>query len=134
MMLSLGSIMFAHRVLHCFAYAQLVLAAASEPALALQVSDVFSAIVAKRPSPAVMITGRKGTRNYVPDDAETSDDAAEIPDGAKISAEAIKENPSQPEETAKERLDQCLASWDKGTHITQNTWHQICERQIKANE
>ena len=119
--------MFAHRALQCLAYAQLVLAAASEPALALQVSDVFSAIVAKRPSPAVMITGRKGTRNYVPDDAEASDDA-------EISAEAIKENAAQPEETAKERLDQCLASWDKGTHITQNTWHQICEREIKSNE
>ena len=65
--------MFAHRTLHWFAYAQLVLAAVSEPALALQVSDAFSAIVAKRPSPAVMVTGRKGTRNYVPDDAETSD-------------------------------------------------------------
>ena len=119
--------MIARRTLHWFAYAQLVLAAASEPALALQVSDALSAIVARRPSLTVMVTGRKGTRNYVPDDAEASDDP-------EISAEAIKENAAQPEETSKERLDQCLASWDKGTHITQNTWHQICEREIKANE
>jgi hypothetical protein len=59
------------------------------------------------------------------DDTEASDE---------ISAEAIKENAAQSEETAKERLDQCLASWDKETHITQNTWHQICERQIKSTE
>ena len=119
--------MFAHRTLHWFAYAQLVLAAASEPALALRASDAFSTVVAERPSLALMGTLRKGTRNYVPDDAGASDDA-------EISAEAIKENAAQPEETAKERLDQCLASWDKGTHITQNSWHQICEREIKASE
>ena len=125
--------MLAHRTLHWFAYAQLVLAAVSEPAIALQVSDAFSAIVAKRPSAAVMVAGRKGTRNYVSEDAETSD-GAEISDDAEISAVVIKENPAKPGETAKERLDQCLASWDKGTHITQNSWHQICERQIKADE
>jgi hypothetical protein len=118
--------MFAHRTLHWFAHAQLVLAAASEPALASQSSDAFSTNVAKRPSLAVMVTGRKGTRNYLPDDAEASDDP-------ETSAEA-KENAAQPAAAAKDRLDQCLASWDKGTHIAQNTWHQICERQIKANE
>ncbi len=79
--------MFAHRTLHWFAYALLVLATPSAPARALQVSDVFSAIVAKRPSLAVMITGRKGTRNHVPDDAEASDDS-------EISAKAIKDRPT----------------------------------------
>lgn len=119
--------MFAHRTLHWFAFAQLVSGAISVPAFALQASDAFSMIVTIPASPVVvMVTARKGTRNYVPDDADASDDA-------ETSAEA-KENAAQPEETAKERLDQCLASWDKGTHITQNTWHQICERQIKANE
>jgi hypothetical protein len=119
--------MFAHRTLHWFAFAQLVSGAISVPGLASQASDAFSIIVTTPASPVVvMVTGRKGTRNYVPDDAEASDDA-------ETSADA-KENAAQPEEAAKDRLDQCLASWDKGTHITQNTWHQICERQIKANE
>jgi hypothetical protein len=112
--------MFAHRALRKFAYAQLVLAAASEPAFALQGSNAFSTIVAKRPSLVVMITGRKGTRNYMPDPDE-------------ISVEA-KENTTQSGETTKARLDQCIESWDRHTHITQSDWRQICEREIKANE
>jgi hypothetical protein len=112
--------MFALRALHRFVYAPLVLAAASEPALALQGSDTFSTIVAKRPSLVVVITGRKGTRNYMPDADE-------------ISAEA-KENATQSADTTKARLDQCMASWDRNTHITQSNWRQICEREIKANE
>ncbi len=114
-----------HRNLRWFAYAQLILTAASQSAFAFQISD-YSAIVAKPNSLAVLVTGRKGTRNYIPDDIEVSDDA-EI-------SETFKENAAQPEQTAKTRLDQCLASWDKATHITQNTWHQICVREIKANE
>ena len=84
-------------------------------------------MIVTTPASPVMVTGRKGTRNYMPDDAEASDDA-------EISAETIKENAAQPEETAKEGLDRCQGSWDKGTHIAQNTSHQICERQIKSTE
>ena len=113
--------MLVHRNLRWFAYAQLILTAASQSAFAFQISD-YSAIVAKHNSFGVLVTGRKGTRNYVPDDIE-------VPDDADIS-EALT---AQPEQT-KSRLDQCLASWDKATHITQYTWHQICVREIKANE
>jgi hypothetical protein len=41
---------------------------------------------------------------------------------------------AQSEEDAKARLDQCMASWDKGTHNSQSSWRQICNREIKANE
>lgn len=71
--------MFAHRILHWLAYAQLVLAAASEPALALRASDAFSTVVAERPSLALMGTLRKGTRNYVPDDAGATSSARSGP-------------------------------------------------------
>ena len=124
-MVFLQSIMLVHRNLLWFACAQLFLTAASQPVFALQISD-YSAIVAKRNSLALLVTGRKGTRNYIPDDIE-------VPDDVEIS-EALKENAAQPEQTAKSRLDQCLASWDKATHITQYAWHQICVREIKANE
>jgi hypothetical protein len=101
-------------------YALLVLGAASQSALALQGSDTFLTIAAKSPSLVVIITGRKGTRNYMPDADE-------------ISVE-VKENAPQSADTAKARLDQCMASWDRNTHITQSNWRQICAREIKANE
>jgi hypothetical protein len=101
-MLSLGSIMFSHHNLHSFAFAQLFSGVISVPALASEASDAFSMIVTTPSAPvAVMVTARKGTRNYVPDDADASDDP-------KNSAEA-KENAVRSEDTAKERLDQCLA-------------------------
>jgi hypothetical protein len=117
--LSSGALMFARRTLCRFAYAQLVLAALSEPALALDGSEASARIVAKPTSPVVMVAGRQGTRNYRPDAAESSAQA--------------QENSAQLEET-KTRLDQCMVSWDRGTHITQSSWRQICEREIKANE
>jgi hypothetical protein len=115
--LSSASLMFPVRSLHRVVYALLVLGAASQSALALQGSDTFLMIAAKRPSLVVIITGRKGTRNYMPDADEIS---VEVKKNAPQSAEA--------------RLDQCMASWDRNTHITQSNWRQICEREIKANQ
>ncbi|HUJ38751.1 MAG TPA: hypothetical protein VLW88_13875 [Hyphomicrobium sp.] len=112
--------MVAPRALRWLAFAPVALAAASAPALAVHVPATRSTIAGTAPSPAVMVAGRKGTRNYAPDDAG--------------SAAAASESSSQEQDTEKARLDQCLASWDKGTHISQSSWRQICVREIKSNE
>ena len=106
------AVMLSHRPLPWLVCALPVVVANSEPAHALQGSKAFIA----GPSLVVEIEGRKGTRLYRPDDAST-----------------------EPQETAdpkqaKEKLDQCMASWDKGTHISQSNWRQICAREIKSNE
>jgi hypothetical protein len=38
---------------------------------------------------------------------------------------------TQSAETTKARLDQCMASWDRDTHITQSNWRQLCVSKSK---
>jgi hypothetical protein len=63
---------------------------------------------------------RKGTRAYRPDGtaATTSEPAPE----------------TTPSISAKDKLDQCLDTWDAGTHITKSKWREICQRQLKSDE
>ena len=110
--------MFVHRALFCFMSAQLVSAATGGDAvLALQRSEALMT-GANAHSFIVKIGGRKGTRNYSPDDAG----AATEPKDAESSAEAT--------EARKVRLENCMASWDSKTHITKSSWRKICERQL----
>jgi hypothetical protein len=70
-------------------------------------------------SPLVEQAQRKGTRNYRPDGtAPTATDAGS-------QASTVSKN---------EKLDQCMDTWDKGTHITKSKWREICLRQLDARE
>jgi hypothetical protein len=62
---------------------------------------------------------RKGTRNYRPDGAEAAGTDAGSPT-TTISRD--------------EKLTQCMATWDEGTHITKSKWREICLRQLDARE
>jgi hypothetical protein len=62
---------------------------------------------------------RKGTRNYRPDGSAPADTDAGSPTAT------ISRN---------EKLDQCMATWDEGTHITKSKWREICLRQLDARE
>ena len=94
-----------------------VLATSNEPAHAWRASKLS----ATGPNPLIVkIEGRKGTRIYTPDEAE--DYAAVV--------EAQEKAAATHEQTAKEKLDQCMASWDTKTHITKANWRKICERQL----
>ena len=66
-------------------------------------------------SPLVEPAQRKGTRNYRPDGAATETPATA---DATVSRD--------------EKLQQCMDTWDKGTHITKPHWREICVRQLDA--
>jgi len=97
----------------------LLLPVACGPALAFQ-NSAFATPSAKTQSSVVKLGGRKGTRSYEP----------AVPGAATEPSESE----AQSAETAKARLDQCIATWDHGTHITPSNWRRICERQLKAGE
>jgi hypothetical protein len=130
--------MFPHRPLPWLMCALLVVVANSEPAFASQGLKAFAG-----PSFVVKIEGRKGTRIYRPDvpgddDASTEpqEKAADRPDvpGDDDASTEPQEKAADPKQTAKAKLDECMASWDKGTHISQSGWRIICQRQIKDSE
>jgi len=68
-------------------------------------------VVAK---PLVKRVARKGTRNYVP-----GDDVLTVP---SIDATG---------DAGRDSLENCMATWDAATHISQSKWREICERQIR---
>lgn len=93
--------------------------------LALLVGHVATAAVA---APAVLEqtvdvaqltepSGRKGTRNYKADDLA----APALPPSATTKTEGL---------SVKDKLDQCMETWDAGTHITKSKWREICRRQL----
>ena len=91
--------------------AALLAFASRDRALALEGSKV----TAIGSNPVVVRTeGRKGTRIYTPDPSE----------------DGLEKATSSPEQTKKEKLDQCMASWDTKTHITKANWQQICQREL----
>jgi hypothetical protein len=91
--------------------------AARDRALALEGSKV----PAIGSNPFVVITeGRKGTRIYTPDESEDY----------KALVEGQEKTTAGQDQNAKEKLDQCMASWDTKTHITKANWRKICERQL----
>ena len=105
------------RALFWLLCALLLAFAGRDPVLALEGSK----IPAIGSNPLVVKTeGRKGTRVYTPDGSE---DYRTLVEGEE---KAI----ATPEQAAKEKLDQCMASWDTKTHITKANWWKICERQL----
>jgi hypothetical protein len=112
--------MLTHRHLPWFTCTLLVFGAASEPAFALQGSAALSTIIAKPASQAVMVTERKGTHNYEPDDVGAL---------AKDDASSSAETP----EVRQQRLEECMASWDTKTHITKDDWRKICVRELSGD-
>lgn len=66
-------------------------------------------------SPILEPVQRKGTRSYRPEGTAPAD-AAATAQGAAVSRA--------------EKMAQCMATWDTGTHITKAKWREICERQI----
>jgi hypothetical protein len=70
----------------------------------------------------VKAQARKGTRLYAPDQ---SVDYSTLVEGQEKAA-ATATNDAKPQD----KLNQCMASWDTGTHITKANWRKICERQL----
>lgn len=62
-------------------------------------------------------TARKGTRNF-----RAGEDAAAA---ATTTAPLKSDGLSQ-----KDKLAQCMETWDTGTHITKSKWREICIRQL----
>jgi hypothetical protein len=75
--------------------------------------------ISETPSDASQIlepVARKGTRAYAPD-------------GAAMAAG------TQPQTSStNDALEQCMATWDAGTHITKSNWKTICIRQLKERD
>ena len=65
--------------------------------------------------PTLESVARKGTRSYMPDGA--------APTAPSDSSEAQAPGSS-------DALDQCMATWDAGTHISKSKWREICKRQL----
>jgi hypothetical protein len=105
------------RALFLLFCAALLAFAAGDRALALEGSTV-TAIGSN--NLVVKTEGRKGTRVYTPDESEDY----------KALVEGQEKAIATPETTAQEKLEQCMASWDSGTHITKPNWRKICERQL----
>lgn len=59
---------------------------------------------------------RKGTRIYRP-----GEDAAVPTDATTARSDSL---------SVKDKLSQCMDTWDKGTHITKSKWREICQRQL----
>lgn len=91
---------------------------ASVPAVAVPAPRPEAAVL--RAMPAVQLAARKGTRNFRTDDADTP--------GAP-STTTTPPPPDKPADAAEANtLDACMATWDKGTHISKSRWREICQR------
>lgn len=62
---------------------------------------------------------RKGTRSY-------------MLDGAAPTAPADSSQEQDP--GSSDALDQCMATWDAGTHISKSKWREICKRQLNDRD
>ena len=88
------------------------------------VTGSASALLATSPLDArstLELIARKGTRNYAPDSAD-----APLPPTPDAPVATTKDNA--------ERLKDCMATWDAGTHITKSNWKEICKRQLKESD
>jgi hypothetical protein len=76
-------------------------------------------------TPGLHLAARKGTRNFRPDDAG----AAETP-ATTTTPQPSTDKPEAKAEAAVDSrtLEGCMATWDKGTHISKSRWREICQR------
>ena len=93
------------------------LLALADQALALEASKATA--IGSDPL-VIKIEGRKGTRIYTPDESEVYNALVEGQEKAIATSGT----------TSKEKLDQCMASWDTKTHITKANWRTICQREL----
>jgi hypothetical protein len=91
--------------------------AAPRPTFAM---EGVAASAAGSGSLVVKVQARKGTRLYTPDQS--------VDYGALV--EGQEKAIATPDATSQQKLEQCMASWDAGTHITKANWRKICERQL----
>ena len=98
---------------------------AAVPAVAVAAPYSEAAMFAARPGmPALHLAVRKGTRIFRPDDAGTP--------GAP-STTTTPPSPDKPVDAGDSRtLEGCMATWDKGTHISKSRWREICQRNLNA--
>jgi hypothetical protein len=112
-----------HRRLECLALAGAIALAAAGPSLALPgLARSGDAPIAAAANHYVELVARKGTRAY---SAE-----GEAADPTAHAAATDETTPAKPDPA--KALDDCMRTWDAGTHITQAHWKDICQRQ--ANE
>ncbi len=69
-------------------------------------------------SPVIEVQARKGTRLYTPDGA--------VPTAPDTSQEQTQDSDAA--------LEQCMNTWDAGTHITKSKWREICKRQLNDRD
>ena len=74
---------------------------------------------AARMAPLVEPVARKGTRAY---------NADGVTPAVPADASQAKSPP------ADDALEQCIATWDAGTHISPSKWREICKRQLKDRD
>jgi hypothetical protein len=88
------------------------------PAAALPAPHGGAMPVAHSGVTALHLAARKGTRNYRPGDA-----------GTATPTTTTTPSPAEPADAVDTRtLEGCMATWDKGTHITKSRWREICKR------
>jgi hypothetical protein len=61
---------------------------------------------------------RKGTRLYGSD-------------GTAPALPAVPDTPQAQSPGPSDALEQCMSTWDAGTHITKSKWREICQRQLR---
>jgi hypothetical protein len=115
-----------YRRLECLALAGAIALAAAGPSLALpNLARSGDAPVAVAANHFVELVARKGTRTY---SAEEEGAAAATPTTTTTTTQDAARAKPDPAKA----LDDCMRTWDAGTHITQAHWKDICQRQ--ANE
>ncbi len=71
-------------------------------------------------SPVIEVQARKGTRLYSPD--------------GTAAAPTLPADTATQAQSAEDALEQCMNTWDTGTHITKSKWREICKRQLKDRD
>jgi hypothetical protein len=82
--------------------------------------------------PALHLAARKGTRNFRPDDAGAPDAGAAGAPSAATPPSKLEDKPETPADSGS--LEGCMATWDKGTHISKSRWREICQRNANDRE
>jgi hypothetical protein len=106
-------------------------ATAAVPAVAMAAPYGEAAMFAARPAmPAVHLAARKGTRNFRLDDAGAP--GAPSTTATPPPANKLEDKPEAAVDSGS--LEGCMATWDKGTHISKSRWREICLRNANDRE
>jgi hypothetical protein len=100
---------------------------AALPAAAVPAPHREAAMSAARSGlPAFHLAARKGTRNFRADDADAPGAPSTSTTPASPDKPADAAAAANPDDT--HSLENCMATWDKGTHISKSRWREICQR------